>query len=174
MDESPTRACYLPPGKWHSWWSLREVAGGGTYETVAGLDTDLPLFIAGNAVVPLYPEGVSHVPDGSLETLELLVTLGTRAEGRVVEYFDRDSLLAYNVSFIVKEGTIHCEMALTRHGSPPAQYHPPQVLRILLNRRVSTVDVTSGRSSQSVEPVGESWTALTIKDPAFPVRCALR
>lgn len=176
MDQSPTRMCYLPPGKWHSWWSLREVEGGRVYETVAERDTDLPLFIAENAVVPLYAENesMSSVPDRSLQSLELVVTLGTRAEGRVVEYFDGESLLAYDVRFTAEEGAVRGEVGLVRNGSSPTRYRPPQILQIRLNRRVSAVDVTSGCSTRSLEPVGESWTRVTIKDPAFPVKCVFR
>ncbi len=173
MDESPTRKCYLPSGSWYSWWSRDKIEGGRVYETSSENDTDLPLFVADNAVIPLYPEGVSFVPDGSLPSLDILVTLSSRAEGRVVEYYDNDSLLAFEVLFIDEGEEIRGEIRLLRSGSPPSRYRPPQLLRMLLSRRILTAEVITPCSRCSHESIDEVWTAVTIADPAFPLRCAL-
>ncbi len=172
MDPAPTRTCHLPPGKWYSWWSRRERSGGRDYETVIAEDTDLPLFIRENAVVPLYPEPPSFIPDRSLGGLEVIITVEDRAEGLVVEYFDREALLAFPVRAVTKKGGIEVEVGLIRKGAVPPAYHPPETLHLLLNHRIHRLEVTSPHAGHSLapDPANGAWTRITVAGPAFPFR----
>lgn len=171
-DPAPTRTCHLPPGKWYSWWSRRERAGGRDYETDAAEDTDLPLFIRENAVVPLYPEPPSFIPDHSLGGLEVIITVEDRAEGLVVEYFDREALLAFPVRAVTRKGGIEVEVGLIRKGAVPPAYHPPETLHLLLNHRIRRLEPSSPHAAHSLapDPANGAWTRITVTGPSFPFR----
>lgn len=172
MDPAPIRTCHLPPGKWYSWWSRRERTGGRDYETTFAEDTDLPLFIRENAVVPLYPEPPSFIPDHSLSDLEIVIAVEDRAQGLVVEYFDREALLAFPVQAVTGKGHIEVEVGLTREGAVPPAYRPPETLHFLMNRRIRRLELSSFHEAHSLapDPANGAWTRITITGPAYPFR----
>jgi alpha-glucosidase len=174
MDPVPTRSCYLPPGRWYSWWRKKELKGGQIYETTIEEDTDMPLFISDNSVIPLYPENISFIPNHSLDSLEIMVAVGDKAEGAIVEYFDRDGLLAFRVKFfragIYIEGTI----SLWRRGIIPEEYHAPVTLYISINHRVKKADFSPGCTVKFItpDPVNDLWTRICVS-PVFPLKMIL-
>lgn len=172
MDTAPTRTCYLPPGKWYSWWRKKEHEGGQTYDTTAEEDTDIPLFISENAIIPLYPDPISFIPDHSLSSLEIIATVGDKAEGTVVEYFDRDSLMAYRVQFIKRAGYIEGMINLLRRGNVPKEYQAPENLYISLNHKIQKADFGYGCGAYSItpDPIHDSWTRISIESPVFPLK----
>ncbi|MEW6182146.1 MAG: glycoside hydrolase family 31 protein [Bacillota bacterium] len=171
MDPAPTRTCCFPPGRWYSWWCRKEHEGGEVYETVAEEDTDLPLFIGENAVIPVYPDPPSYIPDRSLDSLEIIITLKDRAQGTVVEYYDRESLLAYEVRAGTGTGRIEWEIRLKRFGRTPAGYRPPKTLHIRLNHPIRKLRLDSWYShSLAPDPINEMWTMVTINKPTFPLK----
>ncbi len=172
MDRAPTRTCYLPPGTWYSWWCGKERQGGQTYQTSWEEDTDLPLFIRENAIVPTYPEAPSYIPDRSLEDLEILVVLKDQAEGAAIEYFDGESLLAYEIQFSIRTDFIEGKINLKKEGRIPTGYRPPETLHIRLPHRIRNVELISAHRAHLLTPdpsIG-SWTRITINNPAFPFR----
>lgn len=172
MDRATSRTCYLPPGKWYSWWCLKEHVGGQKYKTVVEEDTDLPLFISENAVIPIYPDPPSFIPGYSLPSLELIIVVKDQAEGTVVEYFDRESLLAYRVQILVGKGYIEGEINVKRQGKVPKEYRPPAILHLRLNHQIEKVELNSRHKTYSIspDPTNDSWTRITINNPEFPLR----
>lgn len=172
MDLATTRTCYLPPGKWYSWWCREEREGGQTYQTIAEEDTDLPLFIHENAVIPMYPDAPSFIPDHSFDSLEIIITVANKVTGLVVEYFDREALLAYEVHALKKKAHIECEIIMKSQGVIPTGYHPPGTLYIRLNHKIQYLELFSHYHTYSIspDPVTDSWTRITIDNPAFPLK----
>ncbi len=171
MDRASTRSCYIPPGKWYSWWCREERIGGQNYKTTNS-DTTLPLFVKENAIIPLYPKAPSFVPNKSLESLEILITVNDRAEGTIVDYFDQESIFAYQVQATAKQDRLAIKIDLQQEGSIPKDYHPPQTLHMLLNRQISDLQLHSIHQGYSLLPdsINKTWTRITIHAPVFPFR----
>lgn len=170
MDRAPARECCLPPGTWYSWWNREKREGGQIYNTVPEEDTDLPLFIRENSVIPVYPEAPLYIPDRSLESLELIVAVRDIAEGLVVEYFDREALFAYQVRATAAHVFLKVEIELVQKGDAPEGYRPPETLHICVNHAIGNILISSCHDGSSVEPVqgAEPWTRITVRNPAFP------
>lgn len=172
MDRAPTRTFYLPPGRWYSWWCRKEREGGRVYKTVLEEDTDLPLFIRENAIIPTYPEPPSYIPNSSLKALEIIITPKVKAEGMVVEYFDRESLLAYEVQAEMRTEHIEVKIDLNRKGKVPAGYRFPETLKLCLNHRFRKAELVSDCDDcyPLPDPINGLWTTITIKKPKFPLK----
>ncbi|MBE0465634.1 MAG: alpha-glucosidase [Candidatus Desulforudis sp.] len=175
MSPGSTRTYHLPPGQWYSWWCRKGRQGGQTYQTRPDEDTDLPLFVRENTAIPLYPDPLSHIPGRSLPSLELFITVTGKTEGLIVDYFDRDSLLAYAVKAAVRNGHLEISVDLIRKGDVPVEYQPPETLHFLLNHRLQQVEFGSSYRSHSVvpDPATDPWTRITVTGPAFPLRAVL-
>ena len=175
MNTASTRTCYLPPGRWYSWWRKKELMGGQTYETVLEEDTDIPLFISANSVIPLYPENISFIPNHSLNSLEIVVAVGDKAEGAIVEYFDRKALLAFRVKFFRTGGYIEGTIGLLRQGIIPEEYFAPVTLYISINHKVKKADFSPGCTVESIapDPVNDLWTRIALARPIFPLKMVL-
>ncbi|MEW6423440.1 MAG: TIM-barrel domain-containing protein [Bacillota bacterium] len=171
MDPAPARSCYLPPGAWFSWWCGKERKGGQIYQTSPEEDTNLPLFIRENAIIPMYPDAPCFIPNCSLKNLEILVAVKNQAEGMIVEYFDRESLLAYEVLFSMKSGYIEGKIYVKRQGKIPTGYQPPENLYIRLNYRIRSAEFISVQQAYSISSDSgrDSWTRITIFNPSFPL-----
>lgn len=63
---------YLPAGEWIDFWTGESLAGGQTILRDAPLDM-LPLYVLGGSILPLYPEGLSHIGDTPPQELILAV-----------------------------------------------------------------------------------------------------
>ncbi|MDD4239400.1 MAG: glycoside hydrolase family 31 protein [Desulfotomaculaceae bacterium] len=176
MNLNPTRTCYLPPDQWYSWWTGKAVGGGQTYQTTAQKDTDLPLFLHENSVVPVYPEPPSYIPERSLDELELIITIRDIAQGLVVEYFNRSALLAYQAQFHLKESWVEGMIYMLRQGDVPEDYHPPVHLYLTINHRVEQMVLLTTCAGYSTEkhPNFDGWTKINIKRPGFPLSCRIK
>jgi alpha-glucosidase (family GH31 glycosyl hydrolase) len=173
MALEPTRACYLPPGRWYSWWTGKGLEGGQTYQTAAQEDTDLPLFLHDNSVVPVYPEPPSYIPEHSLDNLELIIAIRDLAKGLVVEYFDQSALLAYQVQFQVKRNWVEGMVYMLRQGDVPENYQPPANLYLTFNHRVVQMELKTVCAGCYAEehPTLDGWTKINIIRPGFPLNC---
>ncbi|MHB1044214.1 MAG: glycoside hydrolase family 31 protein [Eubacteriales bacterium] len=171
MDLAPARACYLPPGTWYTWWGRKKREGGQVFYTVPEEDTDLPLFIREDSVIPVYPEAPAFIPDHSLEALELIVAVQKSAEGLIVEYFDHESLLAYQVRATFTYGFLTVGIDLVQKGVVPPGYRPPETLSIRVNHVIKNIIISSGYKDSSVkpDPSSDSWTLIKISNPLFPL-----
>jgi len=171
VRRAPIRAFYLPPGKWFSWWCRKECQGDQIYVTVPEEDTDLPLFVRANAVIPVYPEPPSFLPDHSLNSLEFLVVLEDTVRWTAVEYFGVDSLLAYEITFWKREGYIGGSIYLKQRGDIPAGYRPPQTLSLCFNHRIQSATLSPGNKVHLLQSDGadSAWTRLTVQNPVFPL-----
>ncbi len=172
MDTASTRTYYLPPGRWYSWWRKKELMGGQTYETVLEEDTDIPLFISANSVIPLYPDNISFIPNHSVSSLEIMVAVKDKAVGAIVEYFDREALLAFNVQFIRTGVSIEGTISILRRGIVPSGYHAPEILYISINHRIKKTVFGSECTVASFapDPVNDLWTRIALVRPRFPLK----
>lgn len=175
MDTAPTRMFYLPPGVWYSWWNGNKIEGDRVFQTNASEDANLPLFVRENAIVPLYPEPPSFIPDHSLKTLEIMVPLTGVAQGEVVEYFDREALLAYDVVFTLQGNQIKGKITKKTKGRVPSEYRPPEILKILVNHSIQNVRFSTAVREFSIQPDSgrKSWTLVTVNDATLPLEFKL-
>lgn len=175
MDTAPTRMFYLPPGAWYSWWNGNKVEGDRVFQTSESEDGNMPLFIRENAIVPLCPEPPSFIPDRSLKALEIMVPLTGEAQGEVVEYFDRESLLAYDVVFTLQGNYIRGRITQKTKGRVPSEYKPPETLKILVNHSIQNVEFSTAAREFSVQPDPgrKSWTLVTVNDAVLPLEFKL-
>jgi|GEM_PF-2281726 alpha-glucosidase len=171
MDKAPTRSCYIPPGDWYSWWCREERQGGKIYRTTTK-DTQLPLFIQENAVIPMYPEAPAFIPDKSLDDLEIILTVKNEAKDIIVDYFDNKSLFAYKVAATAKQNKLEIKMDILQEGPIPAGYRPVKKLHLLLNHKTRKIKFHSIHGGYTVLPdtVNDSWSRITITNPVFPLK----
>lgn len=171
MDKAPTRSCYIPPGDWYSWWCREERQGGKIYRTTTK-DTQLPLFIQENAVIPMYPEAPAFIPDKSLDDLEIILTVKNEAKDIIVDYFDNKSLFAYKVAATAKQNKLEIKIDILQEGPIPAGYRPVKKLHLLLNHKTRKIKFHSIHGGYTVLPdtVNDSWSRITITNPVFPLK----
>jgi len=79
-----TRACYLPSGLWHDFWSGEKHEGGRLVDRAVDLAT-MPLFVRAGAVIPMGPVR-QFATEKSDEPVRLQVYAG--ADGEFIYYHD--------------------------------------------------------------------------------------
>lgn len=112
---------YLPQGGWIDYWTGERQEGGRYLLRDAPLDT-CPLYVKENSILPLYPEGMTHVEDRPPEELTLVLY---GQSGKYRHYQDAGQGLcyregAYNLYHIAWAGD-RLTISLEHAGFPPYQ-----------------------------------------------------
>jgi len=169
MDRAPARTFYLPPASGFPGGAEKNAGEIKLTLTIPEKDTDIPLFVRANAVIPVYPEPPSFLPDRSLDSLEFIVVLKDKVRWTVVEYFGTDSLLAYEIMFWKREGCIGGSVNLKQQGRIPAGYRPPQTLFLCFKHRIKSATLSPGNKVHFLEPdaVNNSMDAACREKPGI-------
>ena len=171
MDEQAERTYYLPNGIWYNWWTFERLEGNKVYSIV---DSDkIPLFIRENSIIPFYSTPLEYISDTSLSNLELIVTVTSKADILIPEYFTKDLLLGLKCGIVKKELYYSIILEIERKGSILEKYQLPKNIVIHLNAKINTINFENPNECKytiSNNAIYSEWTKISLESIKYPIK----